>query len=397
MPTDAFIMRYDEPSAFAESFLNSQDFDLDGIREIARQIGIRPLSRNRESLVAEIVYELKRTGREDYLSAILSQLVARDKIWVAVKVGSLNPCFQGKNPTDLLYKPGEAEWYGPLSHPSDGEGVNWYIRPVFIKHCEISKNSNTVEIRYIRWLCFARLTETELSLHWRGFSYHPSSEDPDEDTSGGRHIQFAYWYYIPDIFDEIEERVGASVSSLNLQDIVLHRLWDTYLGKQGYDWTHRRIRAESSGVSLNAHAGRAGGYQSKRPSKGIVEFNLQPHDGVGISHLASTIRKAVEYELRSLYNQELPDPRIFDDIILRTIIREYGAVSYEFSLLHHGRLLFRAHSYFGDKAKAPSQDGFPHMKLVGTVRYHDEENNRYQMTKKLNELEQLRFILQHAR
>jgi hypothetical protein len=365
MPIDAFIMRHAGGVPFLQSFLQSQDFEKDSLKTIARRLGITPGNRSRDLLAHDIVYELQQQDWQAvHLTEIVRQLLRKRKPWMSVKTGSIGNIFSGGNPHDLLFRDGDAIWYGPISDPEYDPEANWYIRPHFIKHGEVASDKKTIEQVYIRWLCFARVTNDTLSLHWRGFSHLPIENDIDVEVSSTHNIQYGYWYQVPPFFEEIENYLQAKVEELNLQQVVLHRLWNGYLKQPGYEWKHRRIRAESSGVSINAHAG----------SRSILEL-----EGQGISHLASTIRIAVALEMQERYSITLPDPSYFDDIILRTIIREYGALSYEFSLKQHGKLIFRAHSYFGDKTEKPSQDSFPHMRLI-----------------EVDELSQLAFLLAHA-
>jgi len=157
--------------------------------------------------------------------------------------------------------------------------------------------------------------------------------------------QFRYWEHVPELFDEIEGLTSARLESVNLYDLILHRLWDQYRHNPSYQWLDRRIRAESGGVSLSARTG------------AIVEI-----EAGGIRRLAYTIRRSIELELNTGYGSGLPEPEAFDEVILRTLIREFGAVSYEFSLEDNaGNKLFRAHSYFGSKPEASSPDSFPHL------------------------------------
>ena len=119
-----------------------------------------------------------------------------------------------------------------------------------------------------------------------------------------------------------------------------------------------------SDTFLSAHAG------------AVVEIEV-----AGIRRLAHTIRRSVEQELNVNHDLELPDPEDFDEVILRTLIREFGTLSYEFSLENqNGDRLFRTHSYFGMKPNSTSSDTFPHVNVYTTWR---------------DDLGQLRFLLQH--
>jgi hypothetical protein len=142
-------------------------------------------------------------------------------------------------------------------------------------------------------------------------------------------------------------------------------MWDEFRNNQDYEWTDRRIRAEASGVTFNARAGAI--YQ--------IEAG-------GIRSLANTIRRAIEEELRLEHDIILPEGDWFDEVILRTLIREYGTLSYEFSLEQENELLFRSHTYFGQRRNMDSPDKFPHMNLHTTKR---------------GDLEQISFLLDYLR
>jgi hypothetical protein len=237
MPIDAFIMRHAGGIPFAESFLQSQDFELDGITAIARRVGAPTAIRGRDQLIQYVAYELNRRQDNYIHDEILKQLVARKKTWMSVKIGSIGPSFQGRDPSELIYSGGDAQWYGPLSHPDDDVAALWYIRPHFRKHGEVSSDRRTIEQVYIRWLVFARVLGDAVSFHWRGFSHLPIEDDVTEDGASTRNVQFGYWYHIPGFFDEIEKLLDAEVKHVNLQQVVLHRLWDTYLSLPDYQWS----------------------------------------------------------------------------------------------------------------------------------------------------------------
>jgi hypothetical protein len=235
------------------------------------------------------------------------------------------------------------------------------MRPVFLPHWEVQDDWTPSSIQCkIRWMCFARVTDTAISLHWRGFSFSESAE------SASRGAQFHYWEFVPELFREIEFLTGATLSFPSLSTLVLHTLWDKYRYDPSYTWVDQKIRAEASGVSVNAHAG----------SDTELEVN-------GIRRFANTIRKNVAYELESQFGSTLPAPERFDEVILRALIREYGALSYQLSLEHEtqGKIL-RANFYFGSKPTAPSADSFPHFNILTTWRA---------------DLDQLRFLMDHLR
>lgn len=159
----------------------------------------------------------------------------------------------------------------------------------------------------------------------------------------------------------------AYLEPINLHRVVLDTLWDKYRhDKENYDWEDRRIRAEAGGVSLNARAA----------GRGQVELNVK-----GIKRLAQTIRESIVVELRKYSDAKLPTPEQLDETILRTLIKDFGALSYELVLEDKlGNCMFRAHCYFGTKSGFKSQDIFPHINFHSSYR-SDEE--------------QLRFLLSH--
>ena len=364
MPIEAFVMRYQEGEVFTEQFLSSPDFHVEALKQIVEDLRGHATGKPRSELVTYILRELRNPEKRDVANKIMKRLVCRKKDWMSVKVGTVTHIPMCEPIQRLVMSEGQEQWYGPTENPDDG-GAYWYIRPVFVNHWEYNETLEKMQLLPVRWLCFARVTEESISLHWRGFSYAESKNPSSEEKNSARNSQFPFWSYVPTLFDEIENLSKAKVSFIPLHKLVLHQMWQHYMDESGYRWTHRRIRAESSGVSLNAHAG------------GVYDINAD-----GILHLATTVRNAVQIELRSKYKVNLPDPGRFDEVILRTLIREYGALSYEFSLDQGGSQLFRAHCYFGQKQMDKSQDSFPHMRVFISQR---------------SDLEQLAFLLEFLR
>jgi hypothetical protein len=296
------------------------------------------------------------------LPAIVQQLVARPKDVISIKIGQVLHFPNLANADELVTTAGSESWYGPVSCPGDEQNAHWYIRPQFVNYWDILPGEDAPVKLQARWLCFARVTEAALSLHWRGFTY---PNGPDGVLNSAKRIQFPYWAYIPQFFDEIAQLTKSKVTYVNLHDLLLHCLWDKFLENTNYTWTHTRIRAESSGVSLNAHAGTTD-----------ADLNIG-----GILHLATTVRTAVQQELESK-GYALPSPEHIDNTILRTLIREYGALSYGFHLSAWGETVFKAHSYFGLKPNGRSPDSFPHMQVSISEK---------------DPLDQLQFILANAK
>src|SRR5260221_6140798 len=110
---------------------------------------------------------------------------------------------------------------------------------MMLTHWEIFDNSDVPEKCLIRWLCFARIGKGIISLHWRGFS-HVDNEKELESKS-----QFQYWKYVPGILDELSKHTKTVFDDINLHDLVIHSMWDTYRYNPNYYWSDRRIRAEA--------------------------------------------------------------------------------------------------------------------------------------------------------
>jgi hypothetical protein len=357
MAIDAFVLRYrfEEEFPFIASFLGSPDFDTRTLQGICQEFGLS-YARNKSDLAQRIAETCKISQQAQKI--VIQHLIGRNKSWFSVKVGRIVERPTCDNPIGLLVSEGDPKWYGPIDYPSDSSG-SWYIRPVFVPHWETSEDSTEVMQYSVRWLCFARITDQAISLLWRGFSHADSADSAQRYNS-----QFHYWEHIPTLFEEIEGLANARVSFINLHNLILHRLWDRYRDDPSYKWLDRRIRAESGGVALSAHAGT------------VVEF-----EAAGIRRLAYTIRSSIERELDTEHHLRLPDPENFDEVILRTLLREFGALSYELSLENEdGDKLFRTHNYFGLKPKASSSDSFPHSRIFTTWR---------------DDLGQLEFLLDH--
>jgi acetyltransferase-like isoleucine patch superfamily enzyme len=90
----------------------------------------------------------------------------------------------------------------------------------------------------------------------------------------------------------------------------------------------------------------------------------------GIAALATAIRESI---VGNLKNQgfKITDVESIDDTILRTLIREYGTLSYGVRLNHNiDGVLYHGHSYFGSKPHMSSPDSFPHINLnIGECDY----------------------------
>ncbi|ANV85538.1 hypothetical protein AWQ21_04545 [Picosynechococcus sp. PCC 7003] len=135
---------------------------------------------------------------------------------------------------------------------------------------------------------------------------------------------------------------------------MLKNLWSKYNqpNDSKYKWFHEGVRATSSGVTLNARTGKA--------------LDIE---GKGLTALS----KALAESCLLAQNPQLDlllQPKI-EDAITKTLMREWGTRSYEFSLekvmansqsLDKNQKLIRAHFYFGNGNTTQGQDSLQHIK-----------------------------------
>lgn len=347
MAPHVYVLKYPgDEKAFAEDFLGSYDFTSDQIKDIAARINASVLTKKSDTIAAitrRIYSDYLTYKSPKYASVIIENLVARTKESVSVKIGQVQNFPNLADANELVTQRGSDQWYGPIKNPSDSDDAYWYIHPIYADYWEfLAKEDDEAKHFTARWLCFARLTSDTISLHWNGFTL-PMSAKAAENSSA--RLQFNYWTHVPKLFAEIEDLARARVEFISLHNLIIYYIWDKYIDNKQYKWRHTRIRALSRGVSLNAHAG----------------SNKDETDPDGILALAKTIRKNVQEQLWSLYSYSLPDPSNFDNLILQTLIREYGALSYGFTLKLDDEVLFSAHSYFGLKPEQKDPDSLVHM------------------------------------
>lgn len=337
-----------DETLFAMQFLASGDFDIASLRAICAELDIPRANRKRD-ILNNIEHFLTLSNLEEYSQVILEKLTQRSKKWFTFRVGSINKFPKLRSPIEIVFLEGRPEWYGPYQVSDDD--AFWYVRPHFPLLWEIDEKTSEPVERQLRWLCFARVTNTVASLHWQGFTI---ASDPDSIERGK---QFPYWKHIPNFFDELEDMLGSKLEYPNLHELVLHNLWDKYRNKEEFVWTDTRIRAESGGVSLNA---RSSGANS------VVDIDVR-----GIKHLARTISLAVirKMDITNLSRGELNQ---IEETVLRTLIREFGTKSYEFSLETKSDKIMKAHFYFGTRPEIPGPDTFPHVNCFTSWR-HDKE------------------------
>jgi hypothetical protein len=356
---DAFVIRQERSGTeFAAAFLASPDFDKDTIDVIARQFSVGRKGSRKADLIHGIISILKSANASAAAGVIIEKLISRKRDWVSVQMGAVLSRPVCSSASQLVTNIGEEKWYGPLHCYVDDSDAEWYIRPVLVDHIEVMEGEHPKAERVqIRWLVFARVTNDTISLHWQGFSHLRLREDTTMDTLYSSKPQFPYWQYIPKLFTEIKEVTCADVRDIELHDLILNKLWDYYIGRPHYKWDDKRIRAQSGGVALSAHA-----------SSSIIE--LSP---TGILSLAQTIRKAVEKDLLDIHGMVLPGPSHFDDVIRGTLIKGFGPLSYGFDLEREGTPLLSGHAYFGFKPDTNSPDCFQHLRMLVSRRHNFEQ------------------------
>jgi len=355
-----FVIRQSEMpnEVFAKRFLASHDFDLPSLREISKIFGLGT-SGAKKSLLDKLEVYFYRNYRDSDGQIILEQLIRRNKNWFTFRMGLPIKMPTLQNPSEIIFSSGKAGWYGPVVVDSE----TWYIRVNFIPQWEFDEISKQFQEYQIRWLCFAHISDSYVSLHWQGFTLAEKKDQIDHEN------QFRYWECVPSFLDEIQEILNAKLSDPLLHNLVLHDLWDEFRLNPNYVWEDLRIRAESGGVSLNVQS--PGKSASDKEDISISD----------IKHLAKTLSISAAKEL-DLYPLERVKQTRLEESILRTLIREFGAKSYEFSLSSSGKKLLRAHFYFGTKPNVPSRDCFPHVNCYA---------------KWGSDSEQLNFVLQYLK
>lgn len=332
---------------FLKHFLASPEFTSSTLKKI---LPSAKSSQGKDGLVNDILYALDSgvITENDILSAYIDQ----PKQWLSFQLGNHLEEPKLADSTLLLRNFGEEKWYGAIFNKERNK--KWYIRvhkvpnPSFIG---IGEARTLDRSQNIRWIVAAEIGAGYISLHWNGFS-SSIYEDNDETL---KQNQFTYWKYIPKFFDELKELFKGEWEHSDLHKLVLTDLWDKYLNKElegfKYVWQHLRIRAEASGVALNAR------------SAGSSDIDVR-----GLQALS---RQLASSAIESLGIEISDDSAKFSDVenaVLRTLIHKWGTKSYEFrldklSVINDNKIsekenkkeyIFKAHCYFGAKA-APIQ------------------------------------------
>ncbi|MEM8543964.1 MAG: hypothetical protein AAGF66_08250 [Cyanobacteria bacterium P01_H01_bin.119] len=349
---------------FCSFLLRSPEFSYECLRQIVAEYpNLRAATKDlktKDSVASELSAFLER----DLVSAeaILLKYVQQPRSWLSFKIGSYQNLPILGTPHLLLTDFCQDSWHGPISDSSSSKA--WYLRTQSIDSPTVgeSNSGNQIIMKRIRWTVIAELSDRYIALTWNNFTHKKIVDD-----HLGASAQFPFWKYISAFTDELISQINGQYEYLNLHKLVLLNLWDRYLsGSQanGYVWKHLRIRAEAAGVAVNAH------------SAGISDIDVR-----GIQALSNQLAMAA---MRALgFSEDSGNLADVEVAILRTLIHEWGAKSYEFSL--EGKKsdepndfpesdisesfegekinkIFRAHCYFGLKPESKSQDSLQHLR-----------------------------------
>lgn len=354
MGTDAFIdTGFAAGKDFCDKFLLSNEFRADQLKDICPESKSNSKGKSSAAL-AELI---ANGNRDDIATLVMTSFVTQPRPWLSLRFGEkandISAIKVNGKAEDLLTSFGQAGWYGPITVTSDSSEKRFYIRVVPVPYrMPMSTKDNPGGM--VRWHVIAEVGRTYLALHWRGFT----GTKAEETIVMG---QFEYWKYIPVMFDELEDLLGGTWTQPDLYELILGKLWDTYVEDPAYRWVDRRIRSDTDKVVFTAHSsdpddddddendendsdGRA--IQQMRGLKAFSD-RLAKSALVGVKRALGTgfndgkyleVFKSAELELR------------------RGLINGVGTKSYEFSLTKKraGEIsetrLFRGHCYFGNSS-----------------------------------------------
>jgi hypothetical protein len=358
---DAFLdVGYLEGYPFCQKFLSSPEFTVDFLKSF--NVFRRSDLKTKEGYAINIAGAIEQ--KELDYNDLLIKYVQKPRVWLSLMQGTHSEIPQLKNPRDLLFSFGESGWYGPIRELANSKV--WYIYTCRVEHFiprEYGEegNTKTFDVAYIRWPVIAEVGEKYVALSWDGFSN--TSEEKKDSRS-----QFPFWLHIQGAFKELETILGAKLEHPALEDLLLYKLWDKY-DKPQYKWSHKRVRAKSSGIALNAHSG---------------DDDEVDIDDSGLKVLSRTLAEAALDSLNYSFSYDSQQLFQVERAILHTLIREWGTKSYEFRLKKISdaqasipdtadidkdvenkvkvETLFRVHCYLGLDLLSNNQDSLQHLK-----------------------------------
>lgn len=330
MNIKAFIDHgYDNPHTFCLRFLQSPDFLATTISNFATS----GTNKDSKSIsVADGILAGSINKKE-----VLLALCKQPRLWFTYKKGEYTHIPKLKKPSNLFTEFGKPGWYGPIY--CENEKVNYYIK-TFKFNYYTSDSDGKTQAAPIRWLLIGKIDKEHISFYWNGFS--TNHEDRIESS-----LQFAFWNYIPDAIEGLEKELEREYEYENIHKLILRVIWDDYSQDPDYTWRHLAVRAEASGVNLNAR------------SKGVKDINVK-----GLLSLANRISAQLIKDIlpASVVEKDKDILLKAQNSVLRTLIHKWGTKSYEFSINNTNEKLFKSHCFFGLKTHSKTQDKFPHFK-----------------------------------
>jgi hypothetical protein len=361
---EAFIDKgFPSGKIFCTQFLNSSEFTLETLKSLVKNGKSKPKYELAENLAESL--EKQEISKDKVLSAYVQQ----PRKWLSFKIGCCKNYPEYSSSEKLLTDFGANGWHGPIK---DACNVSkWYIRTYEVPFYEqgvsqsesiqpggIPEQSSLIAIYRIRWTVVAEIGENHIALSWNGFSHNGIESGSIESLT-----QFPYWKYIPIFFDELSESCDTQWQHPILHKLVLQDLWDKYLNDSQYIWRHLRIRANNRGVALNVHSTGANDSEERQMR--------------GLQALSKALTSSALLSLKIQETSELTTS--VENALLRTLIQEWGAKSYEFSLTKvnsysnfspdgeeeeakHHKEIIRAHFYFSIGTSSSPQDSFQHLR-----------------------------------
>lgn len=336
MNIKAFVYSGSEDEfSFCNAFFNSPEFTAATLQKILSYSGSKE----------DLAFDLAERFTRNKISAdkIIKYYAEQGRQWVAYKYGTLGK-LNTKNVapiSEYLSDFGKnGQWYGPVNL-ADNSSV--FIKSSYNSFFQIIGSGEAKETikALVRWPIIAKVNADYISFHWNGFSSN-TAERIDTKT------QFDFWNSVPQAFNEIEEIVGGEYEYPIVNKLILNNIWNKYLPNKEYEWKHLAVRAESAGVALNAR------------SAGVKDINVK-----GLLALANRLSNSVVDGAKlceRCSSEKIKLVSEIENVVIKTLIQEWGTKSYEFSLDNKNKRIFRAHCFFGSKPGSTTQDQFPHFK-----------------------------------
>jgi hypothetical protein len=350
MPNAFVDFNFGEEETFCSQLLGSPEFSFEDLKSLL-PIDEKTTGLKKPDIAARLASYIVNS-KVVKPHQVLLKYAQKNRPWLSFQKGTYAITPNLQNPNELLTSFGADGWYGPIED-NEFEQV-FYIRTFTVPYySEVESEGEWKIERYkIRWHAVARIRKDHVAIKWDGFTTNPTNNSTSRKNVNN---QFPFWNHISNFLEELAIEVQADWSSIKLRELVLHDLWNKYRkatnGEAEYIWKHLRIRAESDGVALNAH------------TSGIADIDIN-----GIQSLSEELASAVLKAVKPEYDDS--DVKASEDAILKTLIQEWGAKSYEFELelkeiKKEGasfKKIFRAHCYFGLSKSRNNQDSLQHLK-----------------------------------